>query len=306
MTVLIDAAGLRDRLSMLGAIDALAAALADGRPPAAPQRQAVDVNGATLLVMPAAGRSGAAGVKLVTLQPENPARGLPLLHGSYVLFRAGTLEPAAVIDGAELTALRTAAISGLATRILARDDAHRLVVFGAGVQARSHVEAMLAVRDVEQVTVVGRNRDAAVQLVLDLRSTGIAATVGDASAVAEADLVCCCTTSAQPLFDGTVLREGAHVNAIGSYQPHTREIDTATVTRGKLAVDDREAALAEAGDLQLPIAEGAITTAAILADLPELAGGAAVRRAATDITVFKSVGAAWQDLIVAEALISSE
>ena len=306
MTTLIDAAGVRDRLSMLGAIDALAAALGDGRPPAAPQRQAVDVNGATMLVMPAAGRSGAAGVKLVTLQPENPSRGLPLLHGSYVLFRAGTLEPAAVIDGAELTALRTAAISGLATRMLARDDARRLVVFGAGVQARSHVEAMLAVRDVEQVTVVGRNPDAAAQLVLDLRSTGIDATVGAAAAVAEADLVCCCTTSAQPLFDGTLLREGAHVNAIGSYQPHTREIDTATVTRGSLAVDDREAALAEAGDLQLPIAEGAITTAAILADLPELAGGAAVRRAATDITVFKSVGAAWQDLIVAEALISSE
>ncbi len=224
--------------------------------------------------------------------------------GRTCCLRAGTLEPAAVIDGAELTALRTAAISGLATRILARADARRLVVFGAGVQARSHVEAMLAVRDVEQVTVVGRNPDAAAQLVLDLRSTGIAAAVGDASAVAEADLVCCCTTSAEPLFDGALLGEGAHVNAIGSYQPHTREIDTATVTRGRLAVDDREAALAEAGDLQLPIAEGAITAAAILADLPELAGGAAVRRAATDITVFKSVGAAWQDLIVAEALVA--
>jgi ornithine cyclodeaminase/alanine dehydrogenase-like protein (mu-crystallin family) len=298
----LDAAGVREALSMVGAIDALEAALRAGVPPPVPPRSALDASGGTMLVMPATSASGAAGVKLVTLQPSNPAEGLPLLHGAYVLFRAGTLEPAAVIDGAELTAVRTAAISGLATRYLARPEAATLVVFGAGVQARSHIEAMRAVRPVEHIVVVGRRPEAAADLVVGLRETGIEASVGDPGAVARADVVCCCTTSGEPLFDGTLLRPGTHVNAIGSYQPHTREIDTATVTCGKLVVDDREAVLEEAGDIQIPIAEGAFSADQIVADLRALVTGPPVRSSPGDVTVFKSVGAAWQDLILAESL----
>ncbi len=302
MTEMIDAAGLRQRLSMLAAIDALETALRAGPPAPAPERTVVEVGSGSLLVMPATGSGGAAGVKLVTLQPDNPGQGLPLVHGVYVLFRAGTLEPAAVIEGAELTAIRTGAVSGLATRHLARPEASRLVVFGAGVQARAHVEAMLAVRPITHITVVGRSQEAAADLVVDLRGAGIDAEVGDAGAVAGADIVCCCTTSGEPLFDGTLLPPGCHVNAIGSYQPHTREIDTATVTGSRFVVDDVDAVLAEAGDVQIPIAEGAFSAESIAGDLQSVAAGRSVRQSSADITVFKSVGVAWQDLIIAAAV----
>ena len=303
MTEMIDAAALRRRLSMRAAIDALDRALTEGPPPPASQRTVVEVGSGSMLLMPATGSEGAAGVKLVTLQPDNPGRGLPLVHGVYVLFRAGTLEPAAVIDGGELTAIRTAAVSGLATQLLARPEASRLVVFGAGVQARAHVEAMLTVRTITHIIVVGRSQAAAADLVVDLRGAGIDAEVGDAGAVAGADIVCCCTTSGQPLFDGALLQPGCHVNAIGSYQPHTREIDTATVTGSRFVVDDVDAVLAEAGDVQIPIAEGAFSAESIAGDLQSVVAGRSIRQGPADITVFKSVGVAWQDLIIAAAVL---
>ncbi len=297
----IDAEGLRERLSMTAAIDALERALREGPPSPAPQRAAVEAGDGTLLVMPATDAAGAAGVKLVTLKPSNPDRGLPLLHGVYVLFSAETLEPVAIFDGGELTGLRTAAVSGLATRHLAAEDASQLVVFGSGVQARSHIAAMRAVRPITHITIVGRRPGMADALVAEVRESGLDATRGEPAAVAEADIVCCCTTAEDPLFAGTLLRDGAHVNAIGSYQLHTREIDTATVTRGKLVVDDIAAVLAEAGDVQIPIAEGALALDQVAVELQAVVAGQSVREASTDITVFKSVGVAWQDLIVAEA-----
>lgn len=296
----MDAQELRRRLPMAVAIDALDAALTRAAPSPAPGRMIVAAGDGSLLVMPAADADGAAGVKLVSLQPSNPGRGLPLLHGVYVRFAADTLVPAAVIDGGELTAIRTGAVSGLATRYLAAPGASRLVVFGAGVQARSHIEAMRAVREISQVTVVGRRPGPVELLLAELRGAGLDARPGAPEDVAAADIVCCCTTSAEPLFDGAMLPAGVHVNAIGSYQPHTREIDTATVTRGRLYVDDREAVLAEAGDLRIPIAEGAFADDRIAGDLFELVT-ASPPLTASDVTVFKSVGAAWQDLIVAAA-----
>jgi ornithine cyclodeaminase len=285
---------------MAAAIDALEESLCGGDVPFAPLRTGIPADGGELLLMPATGSSGT-GVKLIAVQPANPKRGLPFIQGVYVLFDPDTLTPSALMDGAELTRIRTAAVSGLATRHLARPDAGRLVVFGAGVQAAAHVEAMRAVRPISQVTVVTRSPARGEALAAAISESGLLAERGDASAVAGADIVCCCTSSSDPLFDGDLLREGCHINAVGSYQPHTRELDSRTVERSRVTVDDREAALEEAGDLLTPIGEGRFAADEIVADLREIVQGARVRRDRSDITLFKCVGVAYEDLAVAAA-----
>jgi ornithine cyclodeaminase len=285
---------------MEAAIEALEAAFRSGPIPEAPLRTRMTAGGGELLLMPAAGDVGV-GVKLVTLNPENPRRGLPFIHAIYVLFAPGSMEPLAVIDGQALTALRTAAVSGLATRHLARPDAERLVIFGAGVQAHSHLMAMRAVRDVWLLTVVSRTPARAGVLVDRARALDMEASAGPPEAVARTDLVCTCTTSSEPLFDGELLQVGTHVNAVGSYQPHTRELDDATIRRGKLVVETREAAMAEAGDILIPMKAGRIGASAIVADLAEVVMGTPVRSSPEDVTIFKSVGVAFEDLVVARA-----
>ena len=300
----IGAAELRARLPMESAIDALEEAFRTQDAGAGPLRSHVDTAVGTLLLMPASGRNGV-GVKLVTLSPDNPAGGLPFIHAVYALFDADTQAPAAILDGAALTALRTAAVSGLATRHLANADAGRLVLFGAGVQATSHLEAMRAVRPVREVVVVSRSRGAAEVLVERARATGLVASFGEPAAVAEADLVCTCTTSATPVFDGPALGAGVHVNAIGSYQPHTREVDTETVRRARVVVEDRDVAMAEAGDILIAIEEGAIGPEHVVADLAELVRGTRVRRTPEEITLYEGVGMAFEDLAVARAVVDA-
>lgn len=296
----IDGAQLVRLLPMHAVIDALEEAFGAGHLPAAPLRSHVKAPEGDLLLMPASGEAGT-GVKLVTLNPANPDRGLPLLHAVYVLFAPGTLEPAAVIEGGALTSVRTAAVSGLATRYLAAPDARTLVLFGAGVQARSHLEAMLAVRPLTEVVVVSRTREKAEHVAERARRLGLQSEVGAPDDVARADLVCTCTTSPDPLFDGGLLEPGTHVNAVGSYQPQTREIDDRTVSRARIVVESREVALAEAGDLMIPIRAGVLSADDVRADLAELVQGAQVRASPEDITVFKSVGVAFEDLVVARA-----
>jgi ornithine cyclodeaminase/alanine dehydrogenase-like protein (mu-crystallin family) len=291
------AADLHALLPPTDVVDVLEQAFAARTAPG-PARSHVAVPGGDLLLMPAASARGV-GVKLVTVAPGNPASGLPLVNGVYVLFSPDTLQPRALLDGAALTGLRTAGVSALATRHLARPDAHRLVVFGAGIQARAHVAAMRAVRPITSVTVVGRTPAGARRLAEDLRAEGIDALVGELDAVGEADIVCTCTTSDRPVLAGRLLPPGVHVNAVGAYRPDARELDTEAVRRGRVVVEDRAAALAEAGDLVLPIREGAIEADAVVADLHELVGGAVVRGSAEDVTVFKSVGLALEDLAVA-------
>ena len=295
---LIDAAELRRRLPMRAAIDALEAAFAAGVPPV-PLRMHASTPDGELLMMPAAGVQGV-GVKLISLTPANPERGLPLVQGTYSLFDAGTQEPVASIDGAALTALRTGAVSGLATRWLARPDARRLVIFCAGVQARSHVEAMRAVLDLEDVALIART---------PARVEALAAETGARAGTPEdlraADVVCTCTTSPSPVLAGEALRPGAHVNAVGAYTPETREVDTAAVARARVVVETREVAAAEAGDLLIPIGEGAVTAEHVVADLEQLVAGAAVRRSPEDVTLFVSVGLAFEDLVVARAAVSA-
>lgn len=239
------------------------------------------------------------GVKLVTVAPDNARRDLPLVQGVYVLFGSDALTPVALIDGAALTSIRTAAVSGLVTHYLASPEAENLVIFGAGTQARSHIEAMREVRDIRQITIVSRTKASAEALAAEV--AGVRTLLGSPDAVSDADIVCTCTTSPEPLFDGRDLALGSHVNAVGAFKPDARELDSATLARAKIVVETREAALAEAGDIVLAIAESAITPGDIVADIQEIARGAMPRTSGTDITVFKSVGSAFEDLVIAGA-----
>ncbi len=296
----VDGPELRLALPMEAAVDALEAALRAGELPDTPQRVVAAAQGGQLLVMPAAGAAGS-GAKLVGVQPGNPARGLPLVQALYVLFAPDSFTPIALFEGAELTRLRTAAVSAVATRHLAREAASSLLVFGAGVQARGHVEAMIVVRPIERVTVVDSGSGSAGALVEELHGDGVDARIGEPGEVREADIICTCTTAPDPLFDGDALAPGAHVNAIGSYQPHTREVDTRTLERAEVVVEDRDAVLQEAGDLRIPLEEGAIDAGAIAGDLRDAVMGACSRSGADAITLFKSVGVAWEDLVVTTA-----
>jgi ornithine cyclodeaminase/alanine dehydrogenase-like protein (mu-crystallin family) len=293
---------LNKALPMEAAVAALDAAFAADRRPVAPQRTHHEVGRGSLLMMPAWSEAGV-GVKLVTINPSNPDQGLPFVQGVYILFAAATLEPVAVIDGAALTATRTAAVSGVATRHLARADARRLVIFGAGTQGQSHLAAMTAVRPIEQVAVVSRTRERAEDLASKARSMGLQAEVAEPQAVAEADVVCTCTTSKEPLFDGSLLAPGAHVNAVGAFEPDARELDDAAVAGADLvAVEAREAAFEEGGDVVIPIRSGVLDESAPV-ELPDVVRGRVGRRSDEEKTVFKSVGVAFEDLVVARAAV---
>ena len=298
----IGAEDLARLLPMGAAIDALEAAFGGGRLPEAPLRSSVDTSAGSLYLMPSHGPQGV-GVKLVTLTPSNPERGAPFIHATYVLFDAETQAPRALFDGAAITALRTGAVSGLATRYLARDDSRRLVIFGAGVQARSHLEAMRAVRPIEELVVISRTPGRVEALVREAVALGLDARVGEPSDAASADLVCTCTTSPEPVLGGSLLGPGAHVNAVGAYTHEMREVDTEGVRRAKVVVETREAAMAEAGDLLIAIGEGVIGPDHIVADLAEIVRGASVRTSDQDVTLFKSVGVAFEDLVVAGAAV---
>lgn len=278
------------------AVDALDAAF--GRAlPEAPERSHLDVGNGDLLLMPAWDERNA-GVKLVTVAPGNPGRGLPLIHGIYVLFDGATLAPIALFEAAALTAVRTAAVSAVATRHLARRESSSLVIFGAGVQARAHLEAMLAVLDLQSVTIVSRGRGRADGLVHRARAAGCEASIGGVEAVTTADVVCTCTTSAEPLFDGATLRPGVHVNAVGSYKRDERELDEVSIERARVFVDT-EVALKESGDLLFPLNEG-ILKATQVTTLHDVVAKSVRRASDEEITIFKSVGAAFEDLVVAQ------
>jgi ornithine cyclodeaminase/alanine dehydrogenase-like protein (mu-crystallin family) len=214
----------------------------------------------------------------------------------------------ASLDGAALTALRTAAVSGLATRWLARPDARRLVVVGAGVQARAHLLAMAAVVDLSDVRVVARRPAAVDALAAHARANGVAVPVvaGVIEDVRDADLVCLCTSSATVVLPGRLLPDGLHVNAIGSYRPDMREVDADAVARSRVVVETREAALAEKGDLLLAEAEGRWSRTDIVADLHGLVSGREPGRTdAAQRTLFASVGHAYEDLLVARAVLAA-
>ncbi|MFE5535547.1 ornithine cyclodeaminase family protein [Streptomyces sp. NPDC056492] len=292
-------------LTPAAAADALAGALRAGLDPeSCPRRSAVAVpGGGELLLMPAA-EGAYAGVKIAGVAPGNPALGLPRITGSYLLLDGPTLCPLALFDGAALTALRTPAVSALALRYLApAGRALRLVLFGAGPQAYGHLEAVRHVRELAGVVVVGRDPVAARKLAEHARALGVPARTGAPADVADADLVLCCTTAREPLFDGRLVAPGATVVAVGSHEPDARETDTALVRRAAVYVESRAAALREAGDLLVPEAEGAIGPGHINGTLADLvAGRMPVAGEPGCPQLFKSVGMAWEDLAVAVAM----
>jgi ornithine cyclodeaminase/alanine dehydrogenase-like protein (mu-crystallin family) len=237
----VSAETLRAAMSFTEAADALAAGLSartDCDLDPVPRSVVVLPGGDELLVMPAHGKEGA-GVKLVTIARGNPARGAPTVQGLYTLFGREDRAPRLIVDGAGLTRLRTAAVSALATRALARPESRRLVVFGAGVQAAAHVEAMRAVLPIEEVTVVGSGPDSlsAHALVDQLRRDGLTARLGVPRDVAQADVVCTCTTAEEPVFADADLPSGVHVNAIGAYRASMCELPPELLGRALLVVE---------------------------------------------------------------------
>jgi ornithine cyclodeaminase/alanine dehydrogenase-like protein (mu-crystallin family) len=276
-------------------------------------RMHLAVAGGVLLIMSCYDSSKRSlGMKLVKVRSDRPSAndnlnsvGAARVQATYLLLDPETGAPHLTIAANYLTALRTAATSALATRYLAREDATTLGVFGTGYLARAHLRVMPLVRNFKRIIICGRDShssaDFAGEVSGEVHCPVLAA---DARTLAaESDVICTCTTSPVPLFDGHDLRPGTHLNLVGAFQPHTRETDTVTMQRARIVVDTYEGARAEAGDILLPMREGALSDGDILSDLHELVSGKKQgRRAFEDITVFKSVGCALEDLVTAELL----
>ncbi|OON83048.1 ornithine cyclodeaminase family protein [Streptomyces tsukubensis] len=299
---MIDQAALAALCDPRTAVDALREALRTGVDPAsAPPRTSVPLSAGELLLMPA--EHGAhAGVKITGVAPGNPDRGLPRVTGLYLLLDATTLRPAALLDGAELTLLRTSAVSALAVDCLAPRGADRLLVYGTGPQALAHAEAVNAVRPLLSVEVAGRRPERVAALVDECRRRGLPAAVATERSLAEADVVACCTSAHEPLFDGERLADNATVIAMGSHTPDARETDDATVRRSTVVVEDVATALREAGDVVLPHAAGLLPVASLVT-LADVVSGRHEPDTARP-RFFKSVGMAWQDLAVAERVFA--
>jgi len=258
-------------------------------------------SGDGLLLMPSALPSAnAAGVKLLSLFMGNPARGLPAIQGVVVLFNAETGELEAVADAVSITAIRTAAVSGAATRLLANPDADNLAILGSGTQAASHLSAMLAVGPIKRVRVWSRDFNHACDFAereSDKHNIAIEVCQTAQAAVDGASLICTCTSAHEPVLLGEWVSAGAHINAVGAYTPTMRECDSLLIEQARIYVDSRESALAEAGDLLIPLGEGIIGESAFDAELgAALLGRVAGRQSHQEVTVFKSCGLAVQDL----------
>ncbi len=253
--------------------------------------------------------SGGLGMKLVSVFPHNAERhGLPAIHALVVLIEAHTGRPLAAMDGRYLTALRTGAASGVSTRHLARADARALALFGAGAQAPHQVLAVCAVRPIERVMIVNRSRERAEELAAELRGRGVRADITCASSAAEAlasaDVVCCATSAATPVFADGDVRPGTHISGVGSFTPQMVEVPPATLGRAYVTVDQLGAAWAEAGDLLAARAAGLLTPERTVEIGAVIAGTAPGRTSREQITYFKSVGNAAQDIAVAQIALA--
>ena len=273
-----------------------------------PTRLSTDIpeKNATSLVMPAYSlESPYYTVKIVSVNYYNPQKGLPLLHSSVQVFDASKGNMVATLDGESVTAIRTGAASGLATDILAKKDAKVGAVFGTGVQAKSQVEAILVAKNLEKILVFSRTKESA-ELFCNLiyERFGIKASIGNKDSLKEADVICTTTPSKKPLFDHVDLSLGVHINAIGSFKPHMQEIPIETVINSKVIVDNREACEVEAGDLIIPVEEKKWSFNLVHGELGQVILGEISGRDSDDeITLFKSVGNAIQDLALANLIM---
>lgn len=303
------------RVSPARARELIRAALANGLDVTSDPPRAVATAGqGQLLMMPSIGDS-TVGTKLIGLHPDNPSRGLPRIQAVYVLMDSGTMTPSTLFDGVALTNLRTPATSAVAIDLLAAEVTDSAVVVGSGPQALGHAEALLQVRSVRRITVVGRDpgraRACAAQVVVAAqRSPGsatpdVVATADRealAQAVHSAQVVMCTTSSTTPVIHGDWVADGACIVAVGTHEAGHRELDSALMGRALVIVEDVATALREAGDVVLAIEDGSLAETD-LRTLQSLVVGE-VRRADDRPNVFKSVGMAWQDRVVAEGALA--
>lgn len=312
--LILSAADVREALPMADAVEAMKLAFAQLSTGEAhlPLRTVIPTpcNDGTALLMPAFLSEGRQmGVKLLSLFPDNPERGLPLIHALMTLFDGETGRPLAVMEAGSLTALRTGAASGAATDLLARTDARSVAIFGAGAQGSTQLEAVCAVRPIQQAWVhdpVAARADAFAQNMQDRLGLEVGVAATPKQALADADIVCTATTSPTPVFEDGDLKPGVHINAVGAYTPTTREVPEETVVRAKVVVDQREASMEEAGDLLMPMGKRMIGPDHIHAELGEIAAGRKPPRQSPDeVTLFKSVGLAVQDVAAAWRILGA-
>jgi ornithine cyclodeaminase len=303
----LDAPALAARLDRRALIDALDAAFR--KPHAVPGRMHCEVDAAqpggragTLLVMPAWRVGGSLGVKIATIFPDNALQGLPAVAATYLLLDAGTGQPRALLDGAELTLRRTGAASALASRYLSLPRAARLVMVGAGQLAPHLIESHAAVRPISEVRIWGRRFERARSLAaaLDRPGLSVEATADLEEAVRWADIVSCATLSQKPLVLGSWLKIGQHLDLVGAFTAKMCECDDGAVVRAELYVDTRIGAFAESGEIIGALARRVIDASAVRGELSELGSPRFTRSGERAITLFKSVGTALEDLVAAE------
>ncbi|MDG2013277.1 MAG: hypothetical protein P8J33_07220 [Pirellulaceae bacterium] len=273
-----------------------------------PLRTHIEANQGTTLVMPgwvSHGDHESLAVKVVSIFNGNQSRGLANILGLVHVLDAETGAPIAILNGAAVTALRTAAVSGAATASLANPDASRLAILGSGPQAKSHFQAMCAVRPVKQASFFSPRRVHVERLVASLQ-TDVDLHIADSSEAAtrEADIICTTTNSNIPVIDNAAIADGCHINAIGSYKPDVVEIPAAVVRRARVFVDHKKTALSEAGDLIQPLQRGEIETQHLVGEIGELfLGQIAGRLSADNVTLFKSVGNTVEDVVGASDIV---
>lgn len=263
----------------------------------------------TTLTMPAwVAEPAALGVKVVSVFPGNHARGLDSHQGAVLYLDPATGQVLGLLEAGAVTAIRTAAVSAVATDLLATPDANDLALLGAGAEARTHLTAMAAVRTLRRIRVWSRSAERAHAFAKSAAAAGvppIEVMPSAEAAVRDASIICTLTASSTPVLAGAWLAPGAHINAVGAHTPDTRELDTDAVTNARIFVDARESALAEAGDLLIPIAEGRLRPADLHAELGEVITGARTGRAsATEITLFKSLGLGIEDAAAARHVVA--
>ena len=308
--VILNKKQINNMVSMNEAIEAMKTAfvqLSNGEA-IIPTRLNMDVpdKNATSLVMPAyLLESPYYTVKIVSVNYSNPHKGLPLLHSSVQVFDASIGNMVATLDGVSVTAIRTGAVSGLATGLLSKKDAKVGAVFGTGVQAKSQVEAILAARNLEKILVFSRTKKSAELFCNVIYDTfSIKASIGNKDLLKEADVICTATPSKKSLFDHEDLSPGVHINAIGSFKPYMQEIPVETVINSKVIVDRIESCRVEAGDLIIPVEQGKWSFDMVHGELGQLISGEVSGKDPDgEITLFKSVGNAIQDLALANIIM---
>ena len=306
---ILTAADIRVCLPMSGAIEAMRTAFAQlsSGEAVVPDRIAVSTEEGISLFMPGyLPREGHLAAKVVSVYAGNPSVGLPVIQGVVLVLDSHTGLPVALMNGAYLTALRTGAAGGLATELLAVEDASVLAVFGAGPQARTQIEAVRAVRPIREIRLVSRPTEGARILADELEGVDVQVFEDPEKAVLGAQVIVTATDSRKPVFPGGAIGEGVHVNAIGAFTPEMAEVDGDLISRAKVVVDLRATVMAEAGDLVQAIESGAFSLESIHAELGEVVNGERTgRESPREITLFKSVGNAAQDVAVAGRILDA-